>query len=177
MNYIKFNFSATECNGWPKLKFLIDNDLYHDYEFLTNTASVELPLDLINGSHVIDIELYDKTYNNTIVVDGNVVKDQLITLEEIFIDHVKVPDFVKYQGIYKVADTKTPQALTWGLNGIWTLDFEYPIVDWILDIKSNYANKYVKQDQWITSTHHPKKIQLLKDKLTVLEEIIANAKN
>lgn len=177
MNYIKFKFNATEYNGWPKLKFLIDGDLYHDYEFLDNTAFVELPLDLITGNHVLDIELYDKTFNNTLVIDGVIIKDQLVTLEEIFVDNVKVPDFVKYQGIYKVGDTKTPQALTWGVNGTWTLNFEYPIIDWILDQKSIYSNEYIKQDQWATSTYHPKKNQLLKDKLAMLEESIANAKD
>jgi hypothetical protein len=177
MNSLRFQFKVSECNGWPKLKFLIDDDLYHDYEFTSEVGSVELPLDLVEGIHKLEIELYGKTHNNTIVVDDTIVKDQLVTLDEIFIDDVKLPNFIKYLGVYKVGEAKNPQALTWGLNGIWVLIFEHPIIDWVLNLKLNYTDEHARQAQWATSTNHPKKNELLTDGLGYLREILVNVKD
>jgi hypothetical protein len=166
-----FNFSATYCNGWPKLRFLIDNDIYHDFEFAGDSAFVELPVDLIDGEHKLDIEFYGKTYNNTVVENDVIKQDQLATLNSIHIDKIQVPDFVKYQGIYNVNDSSIPSALTWGQNGVWSLTFNWPIINWVLSYK---LNSFYSDDQWSTAVYHPKKIKLLIDNLTELENTLAN---
>lgn len=174
MNLLGFQFNATECNGWPKLKFFIDDDLYHDYEFSASSGIVELPLDLLSGPHEIKIEFYGKTQHNTILADNEIVEDQLVTLELITVDHVTIPDFIKYLGVYQVDDVKRSQILTWGQNGFWTLQIEYPIIDWILNLKMQTIPSYTDNKQWTTSVFHPKKIQSLRDNLTVLEKLLSN---
>jgi len=176
MNDLAISFTATECNGWPRLKFLVDDDLIQDYEFTSDSALIKIPLDLLDGEHVLDIEFYGKTYNNTILVDNNIVKDQLVTLDTICIDNVPVPDFFKYQGLYIVGPTTKPRALTWGENGVWKLTFVYPIVDWLLELKFNNYYEFSGVDEWSTATYHPKKSQLLKEGLLDLENILANVK-
>ena len=174
MNQLVLHFSCTECNGWPKLKFFIDDDLYHDYEFNSTIASVEIPLDLLPGLHQITIELYGKTHHNTSLRGNKIVKDQLVTLEAITVDNVTVPDFVKYRGVYQIDAVKRPQILTWGENGTWMLQFEYPIIDWILNLKMQTTLDYTDDDQWAMSMFHPKKIQSLRDNLKVLEKILSD---
>lgn len=174
MNIVKFKFEASECNGWPKIKFFIDEDLYHDYEFDNKSALVELPMDLLFGNHTLSIEFYGKTSINTILQGDQIIKDQLVTLQTIYIDNVQVPDFVKYSGFYKVNEEIKPQALTWGENGNWQLDFEFPIIDWVLEKK--LSMNYDTGEQWSVATYHPKKIKILKEMLQDLENMLDNDK-
>lgn len=174
MNQLVLHFSCTECNGWPKLKFFIDDDLYHDYEFNSTIASVEIPLELLTGQHQLEIEFYGKTQNNTIQINNCIVKDQLVTLDSLTIDNITVPDFIKYRGLYRVGNTERPQILTWGENGTWMLQFEYPIIDWILNLKMQATLSHIDDAQWATSVFHPKKIQTLKETLKVLEKILTD---
>lgn len=174
MNHLEFHFSATECHGWPKLKFFIDDDLYHDYEFSSASGTVLIPLDLLPGPHQIKIEFYGKTERNTVQIDNEIVKDQLATLDSITVDNVTIPDFVKYQGLYQVGDVKRPQILTWGQNGFWILQIEYPIIDWILDLKLQTTLSHSDNKQWAMSVLHPKKIQSLRDNLQVLEKLLSD---
>ena len=175
MNHLGFHFSATECNGWPKLKFFIDDDLYHDFEFTSESALVELPLDLLPGEHQICIELYEKNHSNTVVSDDTIIKDQLVTLESITVDNVLLPDFVKYQGVYCTGNVNHPQVLTWGQNGTWNLHFEDPIISWVLDLKGQTMADRVNDLDWATSTFHPKKLQAVRDDLNILEKILLDA--
>jgi hypothetical protein len=173
MIHLGFKFSATYCNGWPKLRFLVDDDIYHDFEFVGDSAFIELPIDLLDGSHIIDIEYYGKTYDNTVVINDKIIQDQLATLDSIHIDQIKVPDFIKYQGVYTVNETSTPSALTWGQNGVWSLSFEWPIIDWVLEKK---LRAFFSDEQWATAVYHPTKTKLLLDNLNRLENILANVK-
>ena len=174
MNCFGLLFTATECNGWPKLQFLINDDLIQDHQFTSSSELIEIPLDLFDGAHELGIELYGKTTTNTVLVNNIIVEDQLVTLDTIFIDGVPVPDFVKYSGIYTVGQQQSPQALTWGQNGIWKLKFNYPIIDWVLDLKFEKYYEFAGLDEWSTSTYHPKKSQLLESGFRELENILAN---
>ena len=158
MNCLGLLFTATECNGWPKLQFLINDDLIQDHQFTSSSELIEIPLDLFDGAHELGIELYGKTTTNTVLVNNIIVEDQLVTLDTIFIDGVPVPDFVKYSGIYTVGQQK----------------FNYPIIDWVLDLKFEKYYEFAGLDEWSTSTYHPKKSQLLESGFQELENILAN---
>jgi len=135
MDYIKLELSATECNGWPKCNFYIDSDLIEDYEFSSSAAEITLPLELLDGDHVLTVELYGKTTKNTKVENNKIIQDQLVTLENIIVNNIKLPDFCKYLGVYSYSDQIIPQGLTWGVNGQWNWEFKMPIIAWILDRK------------------------------------------
>jgi hypothetical protein len=174
MNILKLQFEAKECNGWPKLRFLIDDDLYQDFEFSQTIDSVEIPVDLLDGPHELRIDLHSKTHNNTIIVDDTIINDQLVTLTDIYVDNIRIPDFIKYKGTYCVDNNIFPQALTWGQNGFWLLNFEYPIINWILEIK--LSMHYNTQEQWSVATYHPKKIKLLTQMLQELGDMLNDDK-
>lgn len=141
LDQLVLEFTATCYNGWPKLKFYIDDDLYEDFTFTESKATVKLPLSLVDGEHELVVELYNKTTSNTLVDDnGNIIQDQLVTLDNLYFDNVQLPNFVKYSGIYYFNDQKIPQGLTWGVNGNWKLNFATPLVGWVLEKKDEFDN-------------------------------------
>lgn len=143
MNNLKITFNASECNGWPKLRVLIDNDLYEDHLFSSTNESITVPIEFLDGRHILELEIYGKTSANTKVDSaGNIIQDQLIELVDMFVDDIKLPEYFKYIGVYKFNDQIYPQATVWGCNGSWTWEFFTPIVTWAIDKKNDNAEKY-----------------------------------
>jgi hypothetical protein len=143
MNNLKITFNASECNGWPKLRVLVDNDLYEDHLFSSTNESITIPIEFIDGQHLLELEIYGKTAASTKVDGtGNIVQDQLIELVDMFIDNVKLPEYFKYMGVYKFNNQTHPQSTIWGCNGIWSWKFFTPIVKWTIDKKNENAEKY-----------------------------------
>jgi hypothetical protein len=54
------------------------------------------------------------------------------------------------------------------------LQIEYPIIDWILNLKMQTMSEYNDNKQWAMSVFHPKKIQSLRDDLKILEKLLSN---
>ena len=143
MNTLKITFKTSECNGWPKLRLLIDNDLYEDHLFSSEDEAITVPIEFLDGSHLLELEIYDKTSVNTKVDSaGNIIQDQLIELVDMYVDDVKLPGYFKYMGVYKFNNQTYPQATTWGCNGIWAWEFSTPIVTWVIDKKNENNEKY-----------------------------------
>jgi hypothetical protein len=143
MNTLKFTFSVTECNGWPKLKFFIDDDLIEDFEFTSESGGVSIPLDVMDGHHKLSIEIYGKTHSNTICdSDGNIIQDQLVEMTGMYIDDIKLPAVYMWMGVYHFNGIESPQSLIWGCNGLWVWDMEVPLISWILDKKIENHEKY-----------------------------------
>jgi len=163
MQFLKLHFLATECNGWPKLRFFIDLDQIEDIFFDSDTSMVSIPLDLLDGSHTLSIELYDKKPNNTIVDQkNNILQDQIVELVDMYVDNIKLPDYFKYFGVYYYHDIPHPQSLVWGINGVWKWEFNSPIWTWLLDKKIEQSIKY---------SDDPKKY---KEHLNIMQEKIQN---
>jgi len=165
MNHLRFEFSATYCNAWPKLRFYIDGDLYHDYHFEKEVGIVTLPVDLLDGSHQIEIELYDKTDHDTIVENDKIIKDQTVTLNTMYLDDVLLPELFLYRGRYEHSPNNI--ALTWGIPGKWSFNFDTPIVTWALQIK--HMNQ-VDADTTMVSTFSFQKNKKLLNLLDLLEQ-------
>ena len=143
MTILKFAFRTSECNGWPKVNILIDNDLYHDHQFSSVEETVVLPIELLDGDHLLEIEIYGKTTKNTILDSmGNIISDQLIELVDIYVDDIKLPDWFKYLGIYTYNNQELPRATIWGCNGSWHWEFKMPMITWIIDKKFEHAEKF-----------------------------------
>jgi hypothetical protein len=143
MNHIKFTFKLTECNGWPKIRVLVDNDLYEDRQFTSELEEITVPIEVLDGDHIISIERYGKIVNNTMVdQQGNILKDQLVELLDIYVDGIKLPEWFTYLGTYVFNNTTYPQAKIWGVNGVWDWPFATPIITWVLDKKTENDEKY-----------------------------------
>lgn len=159
-------FKATECNGWPKIKILIDLDIIEFYDFTSEFAEVIVPIDLYEGKHSLIVELYGKTSVNTIVdSQGNIIGDQKVELIDMLVDGITLSDFYKWQGVYKFNDQEHPQFLVWGRNGTWQWDFKFPLITWLLDLKIENNEKYN-----LPMLTYAERLQIERVKIQQLEE-------
>ena len=167
MNILSLVFSASFCNGWPKIKVYLDEDLYQDHNFSKDSETVDVPLDLLDGLHTLKIELYNKSNRNTKVVDDIIVQDQLVTLENIKVDGVTVPKNFLYEGLYTFNNVAPHRGLTWGINGHWSWNFQTPIIDWI--IKQKKLNEDAPTNSIISQNYSEEKHQAILEHLDTLE--------
>ena len=130
------HLQATECNGWPKIRILIDNDIIQEYEFDQATATVKIPMDLLDGDHVLQIERYGKTDGNVVFVNGEILQDQMVTLIDMYVDDVKLPEMFKYDSKFCYNNSELPSVLVWGPNGVWTWKFTTPLLENLIDRKN-----------------------------------------
>jgi hypothetical protein len=117
-NCLTLHLQASECNGWPKIRILIDNDIIQEYEFNQATVTIDIHIDLLDGDHVLEIERYGKTDQNIVFVDGQILKDQVVVLEDMYVDGVKLPEMFKYDSKFCYNNLEFPSVLTWGPNGL-----------------------------------------------------------
>jgi len=139
---LKFDFSATEFNGWPWLRVLVDGQIV-DQLCLTNaTQSVTVDVDLATGQHLLEFERFNKTDNNTLVdAQGQILKDQGVVLQNIWYQDVKLPMDYLWQGVFCYNNTPMPSVLHWGPNGVWSWLFETPVLPWIISIKNQQRSQ------------------------------------
>lgn len=136
-NCLTLHFRAVECNGWPSIRILVDNDILQEYKFHQELTKIDLSLDLLDGNHVLEIERYGKTDKNIVFVDGKILKDQLVELVDMYIDNVKLPDMFKYNSKFCYDDKELPSSLVWGPNGTWTWNFATPLLQNLIDLKNS----------------------------------------
>jgi hypothetical protein len=132
-NCLSLQFQATECNGWPKIRILIDNDVIEEYQFDQATALIDIPIDLVDGDHVLAIERYDKTNHNIVFTDGKILQDQSVTLLDMYVDGIKLPEMFKYDSKFCYNDLELISVLAWGPNGVWTWRFSTPLLQNLID--------------------------------------------
>lgn len=169
-----FNFQATEYKGWPRILVYIDDDLYEDHTFDSEIYIMELPADYLDGDHTITVEIVDKTSEHTLVENGVIVADRLVTLDSIYYDGVCLPSFVKYAGRYFInnqPDYLSP-CLTWGLNGRWILEFQAPIIDWVLDRRLDLDQTDFHENPISASMFNREKNRQVLAKLAEIEKLL-----
>lgn len=171
VNTLKIKFCATNYNGWPSLRFCIDNDVLEEYTFDSADAEIELSLDLIDGEHVLEIERYGKTDHNVHFVDGKILADQQVELVDLYADNIKLPNFFKFQGIFYFNDQAVPYGLVWGPNGKYVWKFQTPIINWLVDQK-NQTQEIIKD---CITPGHPE-TQKVYDKLNEFEQVLNKIK-
>ena len=135
-NVLTLHLQATDCRGWPKIRIVIDNNIIQEYDFDQDTAVIEIPLDLLDGDHVLEIERYGKTDQNIVFMDGKILQDQVVTLVDMYVDNVKLPEMFKYDGKFCYNNLELPSVLVWGPNGVWSWKFTTPLLENLIDRKN-----------------------------------------
>lgn len=136
-HYLKLHLKAVDHNGWPSIRIMFDGDIYEEVTLNQPEQFIELPLNLPDGNHLLEIERYGKTDDNVLFVDGKVLKDQIVELVDIYVDNIKLGPLFKYNtnAVFKHKDGEIPNSYFWGFNGTFTWEFTMPIVDWLIKIK------------------------------------------
>ncbi len=142
MTCLRFDFSATECQGWPWLRVLIDRQIIHELQILTPTHSLDIDVDLVAGSHLLEFERINKTDHNTLVdQQGNILQDQTVTLDNIWYEDVRLPQDFLWSGTFCYHNLSRPSALHWGPNGVWSWPFETPVLPWIISKRNQQRSQ------------------------------------
>lgn len=133
MDQLTFNFTASEYNGWPRAKIVVDGVVVKDFVIDSPTGSISIDFDYPNGLHSLQIERYGKTDHNVLFVDGKILQDQSMTLNSIYYNNVKLANNFLYRSKFCWNGQEYPSALTWGANGVWHWEFGIPFVQWAVD--------------------------------------------
>ena len=140
---IKFSLEPTWFNNIPKIKVAINNTILLDTQLeekLDFDQTVELS---DNESHQLAFTLYDKTSNDTeILEDGTIKQDTLVTLSQLQLENVDLTDTMSLHNdiFYYEHDTNGTAQLekhtlynTLGCNGTATINFTTPFYIWSLE--------------------------------------------
>jgi len=143
-NTLKISFISSECNGWPTVNIFIDDDLYEETCLNKENFEIEIPIQLEDRQHTLEIEHFGKRNKNTeIDAEGKIIRDMSFEIEKIEIQGLTVPDYMMRTNIFVpnwidlTEPTNFPKFLRQsnrvGPNGIWSLQFKTPFADFLIN--------------------------------------------
>lgn len=145
---IVLDLVATFCQSWPRIEVDIDNKNSKQYLLDRPFNKITLRVSDDPGSHALNIKLIGKTHDHTKVEHGQITQDQTVTLRNIYVNDVDLPQLFLYQGTYNDGQSERQQCLTWGINdSVWTWAFDTPIIDWAIWCKNENDNQYKSAEQ------------------------------
>ena len=171
LDIIQLHFSATECNGWPKVRVLIDNVLISTTEI--NQIRLSLPVELpplTPGEHVLSVEMFDKTTTNTLISNDQIVKDQLLELVDIQFDNIVLPEYHKYNGTFYYNNHSIPSMTKWGFNGRFCWKFNTPLISWLASTAETYRRYYGLSSTLYVDTQKSILLNKLNNFISLLDE-------
>lgn len=149
MDCLTFAFKATCCNGWPKIKIFRDHTVIKNHQFSNEKETISIEIPNSRGNHLICVERFGKEDHNVVVSDGFIIEDQVVEIESIFINGVKLPDFViNNHTEFKFADQVHKGSTYFGPNGTWSLKYYGSMVTWLLDRKITHEVQYNQDYQF-----------------------------
>lgn len=134
---LKFK-NIQDCNGVPRLKITANGILMYDGDA---QPSLDLVCAIQDHSVRLLIEHYGKDPNqDTVVKHGVIVSDRSCELDGIVIDGIDLEE-LKWQSSYLCDDGSVlDKCLFFGKNGTWSLEFELPILKWMLGTRHRINN-------------------------------------
>ena len=89
--FIEISFNNQKFLRYPKVKIFIDGDLLEEKTFEKQKETVTIPVDMIDGDHLLEIEHFDKTNRDTEYKNGEILRDTKFTIEKINICSYDIP--------------------------------------------------------------------------------------
>lgn len=135
---IKLKFkNINECNGVPKLAMSLN-----DIELFKGPVQPEIDIDVeISDSATLKIVHFDKNNNTDVQVqDGVVIADKNCELDDIIIDGYNIEE-LKWRSVYITEDNEEIKScLFFGKNGHFEINFEVPVLRWMLKTRHEILN-------------------------------------
>jgi hypothetical protein len=141
---LKFEISLTGTY-WgkrPQYSVWLDDHVVMQSEIASDAVqSVNFTKTVDEGKHTLKIRLENKTNQDTKVVDGEVVKDMLLNIEDIIIDDISLGQLL-WDATYILDEPheyngKTinhlDRCVNLGWNGTYVLKFSSPFYIWLLE--------------------------------------------
>lgn len=130
---IKLTLFGTHCNAWPNIKVSLNNNIYYDGPVI-DTKVINIA-QAANTHNILTIEHYGKSFGSNNIWDTKVDKfntiyeDRAVKILDLELNDVSLKKYITtipFKGI------ETYYTDYFGHNGIWTLDFDAPVYDWII---------------------------------------------
>lgn len=125
---LKFK-NINDVNGLPKIKISINGEIIKDC-----VVSESIDVDSsVSGTICFEIEHHGKNPNtDTIVENGVIVQDRSFELDSIVVDGYDLEE-LKWQSRFVTDQGEIlDKCLFFGPNGTWTIEFDLPVLRWIL---------------------------------------------
>jgi hypothetical protein len=147
---MKFTFEfIPQCGlSWPKIAIGVNEHRSTVFEISSsNTVSCDFDIAHTNTLNIF----YYKTENETVVHDGQIVKDQNLKLSRIWIDDVLMESWFVTEGCYfpqyflGIKDkypewpTQLPSQLIWHFPGVFTVNFHSPFWPWYSNQRKKFS--------------------------------------
>ena len=84
---LKINFECFKYKRWPKVKIFVDGDLLEEVHFSQQYEDVQMPLSVLEGEHLLEIEHFDKNNNDTQYVNGEILQDTKFEIKNINVEY------------------------------------------------------------------------------------------
>jgi hypothetical protein len=141
---LKFEISLTGTY-WgkrPQYSVWLDDHVVMQSEIASEAIqTIAFTKTIDDGDHTLKIRLENKTNQDTKVVDGEVVKDMLLNIEDIVIDDISLGNLL-WDATYILDEPHLFQGKTinhldhcvnLGWNGTYVLKFSSPFYIWLLE--------------------------------------------
>lgn len=158
---IEFEFFLGQ--GWPELIFLSEVDQLSMQVTDLSPLSKRVVYQFLTNHNQITIRNNNKTENDTVVVDGKIVQDQIVKLQKIWVDNILldyhlikpntkfVPEYSAGYIEYCKSSNTVPPATTeesdWYFNGVYTFCYNLPFWDWYATQRHNNIIKNFSQEE------------------------------
>ena len=160
---IEINFKYQYGNSWPKLVF----DSSHLDIKCHETSALEhqknITYTFTSTQPYIKFRNYNKSeYDTVLDTDNKIIRDQVLTIDEIFVDNILIDkflikDYVEFvpeysQGYLEYCQQNnmvpelTLREYTLFFNGNWSFSFKEPFWDWYFVLKQAIHNSSVEEN-------------------------------
>ena len=146
MNYESLNFKITLSGSFwdkhPQFSIWVDDKLIVSSEIASEAQqTVDFTREIDEGEHTLKIRLENKTSNDTIIENGDIIKDMLLNIDDITIDDISLSNLLwsaEYlldkKQIYKGQEIDhLDGCVNLGWNGTYVLKFTSPFYIWLLE--------------------------------------------
>ena len=140
---LKFSITLnrTYWDKLPQYSIWVNDDKIVDDSLTEDRRTVEFERDLAEGDYLLKIRLENKTNKDTIIENGEIVKDMLLNIEDIVIDDISLGNLL-WDATYILDEphefngktiTQLDHCVNLGWNGTYVLKFSSPFYLWLLE--------------------------------------------
>ena len=138
----KISLTGTFWDRHPQFSVWLDNHVVIQSEIASEAEQiVNFERRVDEGQHELKIRLENKTVNDTVIENGEVVKDMLLNIDDITIDDISLGNLL-WSAEYILDEKQIYQGqeidhldgcINLGWNGTYVLKFSCPFYIWLLE--------------------------------------------
>jgi len=137
---IGFNISTTDSTAELGIRVYLNGAKIYENSHVKESYNFSHEISDTEGEHELGIEMFGKLQSHTIIdEDGQILKDAMLTVENVEFDGIDISDIMRLVGDYHHDFNGTRAATVakfygnLGCNGVVKLKFKTPVYLWLLE--------------------------------------------